>query len=66
MTGVNEYEGVRYFVREPFEGLVWWMALPALLTLAAGPSPSPEAVAALEREIAARMHAAAAVGYRVE
>jgi glycosidase len=65
LTGVNEYEGGRYFVKEPFEDLVWWMALPALLTLAAGPSPSPEAVAGLERDIAAFMRAAAAVGYRV-
>ena len=66
LTGVHEYEGVRYFVKEPFEELVWWMALPALLTLAADPSPSPEAVAMLERDIAAFMRAAAAVGYQVE
>ncbi len=64
LAGVNEYQGVRYFVKEPFETLVWWMALPALLTLAADASPSPEAVRALERDIASRMHAVAAAGYR--
>ena len=64
MTGVNEYEGVRYFVKEPFKRLVWWMALPALLSLAADASPSPGAVRALERDITARMDAAAAAGYR--
>jgi glycosidase len=64
LTDVNEYEGVRYFVKEPFATLVWWMAIPALLQLAADPSPSPEGVRALERNIAAYMDAAAAVGYR--
>jgi len=66
LTGVHEYEGVGYFVKEPFERLVWWMALPALLELAAGESPSPqEAIRALERDIAASFEAAAAAGYRV-
>ncbi len=64
LTGVNEYEGVRYFAKEPFERLTWWMALPALLSLAADASPSPEAVRALECDMAARMDAAAAAGYR--
>jgi glycosidase len=64
LAGVNEYEGVRYLVREPFERLVWWMTLPALLSLAAEPSPSAAAARALERDIAARMEAAAAAGYR--
>jgi glycosidase len=65
LADVNEFEGVRYFVKESFEGLLWWMALPALLTLVAPPSLSRGPVVALEREIAARMQAAAAVGYRV-
>ena len=64
LTGVHEHAGKRYFVKEPYETLVWWMALPALLTLAADPSPSPGAVRALERDIAARVRAAAAAGYR--
>jgi hypothetical protein len=65
LTDVNEYEGVRYFVKEPFERLLWWMALPALLDLAAQASPSPQAIRALERDIAASMAAAAAAGYRL-
>jgi glycosidase len=64
LTGVNEYEGKRYFVKELFERLVWWMALPALIDLAAG-SPSPQAVRALERDIAASIEAAAVAGYRL-
>jgi glycosidase len=65
LAGVHEYDGVRYFVKEPFERLVWWMALPALLTLAADGAPSREALRALERELGARMEAAEAGGYRV-
>jgi glycosidase len=65
LTGVHEYGGARYFVKEPYETLVWWMALPALLALAADASPSPGAVRALERDIAARLQAAAAAGYRL-
>jgi glycosidase len=64
LTGVNEYEGVRYFVKEPFETLVWWRALPALLRLAAEASPPPAGVRALERDIAAHVDAAARAGYR--
>jgi hypothetical protein len=41
------------------------MALPALLTLAGGPVTSAGAVRALERDIAARLRAAAAAGYRL-
>jgi len=65
LTGVHEHAGQRYFVKEPYEALVWWMALPALLTLAADASPSPGAVRALERDIAARVRAAAAADYRL-
>ena len=65
LTGVHEYQGVRYFAKEPFERLEWWMTLPALLDLAAEASPSPQAVRALERDIAASMEAAAVAGYRL-
>jgi hypothetical protein len=66
LTSVNEYQGVRYFVQEPYERLVWWLALPALLGLAAQSSPSSAAVRALEKDVAARVQVAAASGYRVE
>jgi hypothetical protein len=42
------------------------MALPTLLTLAATPLPSADTIAALERDVAASMRAAAAAGYRLE
>jgi hypothetical protein len=65
LAGVHEYQGVRYLVKEPFERLVWWRMLPALLRLAAEPSPSAPGVRALEREIAAAIDAAAVAGYRL-
>ncbi|MBM3221515.1 MAG: alpha-amylase [Candidatus Rokubacteria bacterium] len=65
LVGVNEYDGVRYFVKEPFESLVWWLALPALLTLGAEKSVSPDAIRRLEGEIDTRLRAAEAAGYRM-
>jgi hypothetical protein len=64
--GVHEHEGVRYFVQEPFERLLWWLALPALLTLAAERTPDPDVLRDLERQIARRAEAARVAGYRVE
>jgi hypothetical protein len=66
LIGVHEHEGVRYFFKEPFERLLWWMSLPAMLEIAAAPQPDPEKLRLLERELASRMDAAKQAGYRVE
>jgi hypothetical protein len=66
LTGVHEEAGVRYFVKESFESLLWWMGLPVLLDLAARSAPDPEAIRTLGREVAARAGAAAAAGYRLD
>jgi hypothetical protein len=66
LIGVHEHEGVRYFVKEPFERLQWWMALRALIMLASAPRSDREAIQALEEEVQARMRAAEEAGYRVE
>jgi hypothetical protein len=65
LIGVHEAQGTVYYVKEPFERLLWWLALPALLALAAEPLDR-DAVRALEREIAARARAAAEAGYRLD
>jgi len=65
LAGVHEHQGVQYFVKEPFDRLVWWRALSALLSLAADASPSPQALRGLERDIAAACEAAAVAGYRL-
>ncbi len=66
LVGLNEHEGVRYFVKEEFERLLWWMALRALLTLASEPHPDPQKLHVVERELNARNRAAAEAGYSVE
>ena len=66
LIGVHEWEGVRYFNREAFERLLWWMSLRALLKIASDASPNPAKIAALEKEIQSRLKAAADAGYRVE
>jgi hypothetical protein len=66
LVGVHEHEGVHYMVKEPFETLLWWMSLRTLFTILGSPKIDPDAIAALERRLKARMHAAAEKGYRVE
>jgi hypothetical protein len=63
LIGVHEYEGVRYFIQEPFERLLWWMALPSLVRLAE--TPDAEKVRALEREIDERISAAKDAGFQL-
>lgn len=66
LLGVHEHEGVRYFNKESFERLLWWMAFRPLLHIAASPEPDMTAVVALERRLQARTKMAIDAGYRVE
>jgi len=66
LIGVHEWKGDRFFNKEAFQQLLWWMALRPLLDLAATDKPDPEQVAALETELASRINAAEDSGYRVE
>ncbi|MFB3813333.1 MAG: alpha-amylase family glycosyl hydrolase [Terriglobales bacterium] len=66
LIGVHVYEGISYFVKEPFESLLWWMSLRSLLTLLEHPRPDPNAVRQLERQLHQRIQVAADAGYRVE
>jgi hypothetical protein len=66
LLGVNEHQGARYFVKELYVQLLWWMAFRNLLALAAEPEPDRSALAALECTLTARLQAAAEAGYRVE
>jgi hypothetical protein len=64
--GVHEWDGSRYFIKEPFERLLWWMALPAILAILSAPVLDRKELRALEDQIEARVRAAADTGYRVE
>jgi hypothetical protein len=66
LVGVHEWEGVRYFDKEGYERLLWWMSLPALLSLSGQRTTDVEGIAKVEDEIATRLKAGADAGYRVE
>jgi glycosidase len=66
IMGVHEYQGIRYFVKEPFEELLWWMALPWLLEIARAVPPQAGSVRPLEEALASRIRSAEEAGYRVE
>jgi hypothetical protein len=66
LIGVHSYKEVRYFGKEPYEQLLWWMALPALLRIAAAPKIDRTAIEALEEQIQARTEAAAEAEYQID
>ncbi len=66
LIGVHSYQEVRYFGKEPYEQLLWWMALPALLRIAAAAKVDASAVEVLEEQIQARTKAAADAEYQVD
>jgi hypothetical protein len=66
-VGVHEHEGVRYLIKEPYERLLWTMAIPVLIDAAgADGGPDGDAVRAIEHEIGARLAVAERAGWRVE
>jgi hypothetical protein len=65
LINVHEYEGVRYFNKEAYECLLWWMSVPAMIAMAEAPNLDIRAVSELERQIKARMDAAEAAGYQM-
>ncbi len=66
LCGVHDAEGHTWFIRERYEELLWWLALPALLRLAGDTAPNPAAVEELSRSLARAFNAADAAGYRVD
>jgi hypothetical protein len=66
LTGVHETQGVAYFVREPYEELLWWLLLPSLLRLAAETVPCRTVVEQMSKGIKEALAAAEAAGYRID
>ena len=66
LIGVHSYESVRYFNKELFEQLLWWMALPALVRLGQQSKTDPKRIEALEKQIEVRIRAAAESKFQVE
>jgi len=65
LINVHEYEGTRYFNKEMYECLLWWMALPALVRIAKRATPDKTAIEKLEHEIESRIDAAARAEYQI-
>jgi glycosidase len=66
LIGVHQHEDVGYFIKEHFERLLWWMALPDLLEIASEEHPDPEKLALMADEIGDHLRVAAGGGYKVE
>jgi hypothetical protein len=66
LTGVHDTAGHSYFVKEPYEELLWWLQLPSLCKLAAQSVPARGAIQAIGLSIAEAMTAAAAAGYCID
>jgi hypothetical protein len=65
LIDVHEHEGTRYFSKEMFECLLWWMAMPALVRIAGQEEINLTAIQRLEAQIRSRVEAAKKSGYQV-
>jgi glycosidase len=66
LAGIHHADGHDYLVREPFEELLWWLQLPALLKLAGEAAPDKTATAAMSELIQRALTEVAAAGYRAD
>jgi glycosidase len=66
LTGVHEAGGHDYLVKEPFEELVWWLQLPALLRLASHSEPHRSAAAAIAKAVEDAVVTVATAGYQTD
>ena len=66
LTGAHEAEGRSYFVKEPYEELLWWLQLPTLCKLAAESVPARRAIQEIGNAISGAVEAAASAGYSLD
>ncbi len=66
LTGAHEDAGHTYFVKEPYEELLWWLQLPTLCKLAAAAAPARSAIQQIGKSVAEAAAAAASAHYRVD
>ena len=66
LTGMHDAEGKSYLVREPYEELLWWLKLPALLDVGREAAPKREAAQKIAADVAKALDRAATAGYRVD
>jgi glycosidase len=66
LTGLHEANGKSYFVKEPYEELLWWLHLPNMCKVAGAAVPDRKAIVELSKAIKAAMDAAASANYCLE
>ena len=66
LTGVHQAGDYSYFVSEPYEELVWWLQIPALLRLAGETAPRRDVIGKVAESIQEGLAAAANAGYRLD
>jgi len=66
LAGVHEAEGKNYLVREPYEELLWWLQMPALMHIAGKTVPARPELDNMSRRVETALAAASVAGYRVE
>jgi hypothetical protein len=66
LTGVHEAGGHAYLVREPYEEVLWWLQLPALLRLSLPSATSRSAAAEIQELVNVALDAAETCGFSVD
>lgn len=66
LTGVHAAGGHTYFVCEPYEELLWWLQMPALLRIAGEPSPKKADIHALNDKVHAASESAKKAEFRLD
>ncbi len=66
LTGAHEAGDHTYLVQEPYEELLWWLQMPALLRIAGQLSPNKADVQALSSKVQESLAAAKKAGYRLQ
>ena len=66
LTGVHEAQGHSYLVREPYEEMLWWLLMPALLRLAGEAVLDRSAIAEMARKVDEALASAEKASYRID
>ena len=66
LTGVHDAGEYSYLVQEPFEELLWWLQMPALLRLAGKPSTNKSHVQAISTSIQESLAEAKSAAYKLQ
>jgi len=66
LTGAHEAQGHSYLVREPYEEMLWWLLMPALLRVAGEPVLDQAAIKEMARKVEDALASAEKAGYRID